>query len=49
MELIQGTDSVELKLTVQAKEHRATIAALPSIPSKPSRGRCFFSTLPISR
>jgi hypothetical protein len=49
MELIHGTDSVELKLTVQAREHRPRSPRSPSIPSKPSRGRYFFSTLPISR
>ena len=49
MELIRGTDSVELKLTVQATEHRATIAALPLDPVEASRGRCSFSTRRISR
>jgi hypothetical protein len=37
------------KLTVQATEHRATIAALPIDPVEAEPRQVFFSILPISR
>ena len=46
MELIRGTDSVELKLTVQATEHRATIAALPLDPVEAEPRQVFFFDTP---
>jgi hypothetical protein len=46
MDLIQGADSVELKLTVQSTEHRATIAALPVDPVEAEPRQIFFFDTP---
>ena len=46
MELIPGADSVELKLTVQSMEHRATIAALPLDPVEAEPRQVFFFDTP---
>ncbi len=46
MDLIQGADSVELKLTVQETEHRATIAALPLDPVEAEPRQVFFFDTP---
>jgi hypothetical protein len=46
MELIHDADSVELKLTVQSTEHRATIAALPLDPVEAEPRQVFFFDTP---
>lgn len=46
MSLIRGADSVELKLTVPAGEHRATIASLPMDPVEAQPRQVFFFDTP---
>jgi hypothetical protein len=46
MELLPGADSVELKLTVPADAHRATIAALPIDPVEAQPRQVFFFDTP---
>jgi hypothetical protein len=46
MELVRGADSVELKLTVPASEHRATIASLGLDPVEAQPRQVFFFDTP---
>ena len=46
MELMRGSDSVELKLTVPSASHRATIASLPIDPVEAQPRQVFFFDTP---
>ena len=48
-QLVKGSDSIELKLTVPEQLYRSTNRALGSIRSRPRSARCTSSTRPTSR